>query len=370
MRIVDIKNLNLSILPTKYHEQYRNFDISKVFEQELNFKIEPIFNKAPYEHLENSDFYNIYYFNNTIFLNGLEDYFEISFEKFKKNKNSLYYLNSYIKNVITKLTIKKKLDKPLNIINIFEGINSFFYQNLHLIFKEKTQLIETFYNKNLKDSFLSINRKYEIKKDVKVSILKVQSIKNSSIISNYLTKIGKNSSLKMVILDYESSLALNIFDSKLNKQNSSLDIQGLVKIANSQKVGNIAFIEHIKNNTNSNIDIKHLLDNKTHALFDVTSTVQNSASYSKAFQNSQTILLNDKARINANPRLEIYIDELQASHGASTGTLNEDELYYLYSRGISKAKAKKMIIDSIELQVIQTINNKKIKKYIKRIKDE
>lgn len=373
MRIIDIKNLDFSILPTKYQEQYRSFDISKIFEKEFNFETDAIFDKTPYEYLENKKFYNIYYFNDKLFLNGLEDFFKIEFKDLKKSKNSLYSLNSYIKDVMTKLIIKKELDKPLNIINIFQGKNSFFYQNLHLLFEKKTHLLETFFNNDIEDSFININRKYEIKKDTKVNISKIQLLKKTSIISNYITKISKNSSLQITTLEYGANLSLNIFDSKLNKKNSSLNIDGVVKIKENQKIGNIAFIEHAKKHTKSDINIKHIIDDKAHALFDITSKVQNNANFSKVFQNSQTILLGDQSRINANPRLEIYVDELQASHGASTGTLDEAQLYYLCSRGIPKEKAKKMIIDSIELQIINKIHNNKIVKYLKklkRIKDE
>lgn len=190
-------------------------------------------------------------------------------------------------------------------------------------------------------------------------------MQEGQVITNYKTCLQKDSKLNLVNLEYKANLSLNIFDSKLENQNSILNIDGIVKNKGEQRSGNIAFIEHLAKNTTSDIKIKHLLDEKAHCLFDISSTVQNSATYSKAFQNSQTIILSDDAKINANPRLQIYVDELEAAHGASCGTLNEDELYYLCSRGISKQKAKEMIIDSIELKVIKQIELKAIRRYIK-----
>ena len=66
--------------------------------------------------------------------------------------------------------------------------------------------------------------------------------------------------------------------------------------------------------------------------------------FQKAFQNCNTILLSDDATIFAQPHLEIYIDELEASHGTTTGTLNKEQLLYLQSRGISKDKAYDMLL--------------------------
>lgn len=368
MRVVDIKNLDLSILPTKYDEQYRSFDIYKYFEKEYSFENNKNIEVSKYKYLENKNFYNIYFINGNINLNGLDKLFELGSSNKFESINSLYLLNKYLRTTTIKLSIKEKLDKPLNIINIFEGEKKFHAQTLHIIFKNNCSLVETFHAEDLKDSFININREYELCKNTVVDISKIQTLNNASLITNYRTNIGENSFLKLVNLEYKADLSLNIFDSQLKLENASLEIEGVCKIKNNQKAGNIAFIEHFEKNTKSDIKIKHLLDETSHALFDVTSKVNNSAIFSKAFQNSQTILLSDDARINANPRLEIYVDELEASHGASSGTLNEAELYYLCSRGISKEKAKEMIIDSIELKIINGIQTEDIKKYIHDIK--
>ncbi|AXX86564.1 [Fe-S] cluster assembly scaffold SufBCD, SufD protein [Malaciobacter marinus] len=369
MKVVEIENLNLDILPTKKVEEFRSFNIYPIFEKDLDFNLEKDIDLNQYSYLKDEHFYNIFLVDNElVFENELNKFLEVSYEKFEDSVNKLYTLNSYINKEALNLTINEKLDKPLNIISIFQGNNKFFTNSLNINIKADVDILETFHNDLSKDFLISANRKYTVLEDIKANIAKVQTLQNGNIITNYKTDLKSNAILNLVNLEYKADLALNIFDSKLENENAVLNIDGIVKNKAKQRSGNIAFIEHIAKSTTSDIKIKHLLDENAHCLFDISSTVQNSALYSKAFQNSQTIILSDDAKINANPRLQIYIDELEAAHGASCGTLNEDELYYLCSRGISKAKAREMIIDSIELQVIREIELKAIRRYIKNLK--
>ena len=92
--------------------------------------------------------------------------------------------------------------------------------------------------------------------------------------------------------------------------------------------------------------------------------VNKEAPFSKAFQNSNTILLSNDAEIFAQPHLEILIDELEASHGATTGTLDREQLLYLQSRGIPEVKAYDMLLKAFESQIYDNISDTLIKEFI------
>ncbi len=72
----------------------------------------------------------------------------------------------------------------------------------------------------------------------------------------------------------------------------------------------------------------------------------------------------------ARPHLEINIDELEASHGATTGSLNKDELLYLCSRGIPKDTAYNMLLEAFENEVYDNIQDLKIKDFLKSFKKD
>ena len=79
------------------------------------------------------------------------------------------------------------------------------------------------------------------------------------------------------------------------------------------------------------------------------------AQRTEAFQENHNILLSDSARVNTKPRLEIYADDVKCSHGATIGKLNEDEQFYMRSRGIPEEEAKVLQMISFVAPVLENI---------------
>lgn len=183
----------------------------------------------------------------------------------------------------------------------------------------------------------------------------------------YNIEAKENCSIKLYFIELGSGNSINKIDTKLKEQNLSIDINTLVKIREKAVVQNSFNIEHIASNTYSDIKVRHLLDGKSKAIFDAKTIISEEAIYSKAFQDSKTILLSDDAIIKAQPHLEILTDELQASHGAVTGGLDGDAIYYLRSRGIDEQKAKAILIDAFSKYVIEDISDIKIKECLERL---
>ena len=82
---------------------------------------------------------------------------------------------------------------------------------------------------------------------------------------------------------------------------------------------------------------------------------------------SKAILLNDNTEFNAKPELEIYADDVKCSHGSASGSLNEDSIFYLMSRGLNYKEAKKLLINGFLLDVVEKITDSEIKNLIKNI---
>ena len=79
------------------------------------------------------------------------------------------------------------------------------------------------------------------------------------------------------------------------------------------------------------------------------------AQRTEAFQENHNILLSDSARVNTKPRLEIYADDVKCSHGATVGKLNEDEQFYMRSRGIPEDEAKVLQMISFVAPVLEAV---------------
>ena len=72
-------------------------------------------------------------------------------------------------------------------------------------------------------------------------------------------------------------------------------------------------------------------------------------------------MLSDQSKFLAKPELEIYADDVKCSHGSSSGSIDQESIFYLRSRGISEQEAKKMMIEGFLAEVINKIKNEKIK---------
>lgn len=308
-----------------------------------------------YKKIKNKDFYYITISNSNFIDKDTFISDEIIITKNSKNKKQI--------------SITKTPNKPIIIINELINKNKDITCTLKYNIKKncKADILELFISANSDECFSTINRKFDLNKNSKLNYTRASSIKNFIVLdSKNSSKIGKDSSLKIITLNSNAKNELNHWDFDLTKKNTTINLYGLVNINSSQEVENIVNTIHNKELTNSTIIFKHILDDYSHAIFEAKTIINKDAKNAKAFQSSQTTLLSDDARINALPILQIYTDELEAKHSATTGALNKEQLYYLQSRGIPKNEALKIVLNSFKVEIIEKIENKLIKEFIQK----
>ena len=88
------------------------------------------------------------------------------------------------------------------------------------------------------------------------------------------------------------------------------------------------------------------------------------AQKTNAFQQSNNILIDDKATINSKPQLEIFADDVKCSHGCTIGQLDEETLFYLRSRGIPRKEAKALLTYAFANNILQSVQINVLKKRI------
>lgn len=232
----------------------------------------------------------------------------------------------------------------------------------------KASFVEIFAGNDLNEEF---NREFIIEDNAKLEYLKYQNIgENSNIKLNYKIDLKESANINMINLELGLGKNQNSFLTNLNEKKANLNIYGLVKLFKSAKSESIFKTTHNAQNCFSNIKYKQILDDSSKATFDALSKVEETALFSKVLQNSNTILLSDDATIFARPHLEINIDELEASHGATTGSLNKEQLLYLQSRGIEEKLAKQMLLKAFENEIYDKIEEPKISEFLKSLQGD
>lgn len=115
---------------------------------------------------------------------------------------------------------------------------------------------------------------------------------------------------------------------------------------------------------------KGVLDGEARGIFQGKIQISKDAQQVAGDQLSKALLLSDRATVACKPELEIYADDVKCSHGATSGELDEDALFYLQSRGIDEKSARKILIDAFLADVIEEISNDAVKTYFSDIATE
>ena len=123
---------------------------------------------------------------------------------------------------------------------------------------------------------------------------------------------------------------------------ASLDLAGVYLCNDAERVDLRVLVRHSSGGCTSRQLFKGIVGGTARAAFDGLIYVAQDAQKTQAYQENHTILLSETARVESRPQLEIYADDVQCSHGATTGYLNPDELFYLRSRGIPEAEARRL----------------------------
>ena len=122
----------------------------------------------------------------------------------------------------------------------------------------------------------------------------------------------------------------------------SLDMAGLYLCSSDEQLGFDVLVRHNCGGSVSRQNFRGLVGGTARAAFNGLIYIAPGAQKTRASQESHAILLGDKATVKAQPQLEIYADDVECTHGCTSGFLSDDELFYMRSRGIPEQEARRL----------------------------
>ena len=294
-------------------------------------------------------------------------------ETIKENINSLINLNNAFSNKFCKIIIKKNysLKKPLVIYHSTNKNTQSKNTNSRIDFKLEEnaclRLIDTFKD-NSEKNFLNIYYNFELDKSSILKNYKIdKSINNNVKYSYNNVKQEANSISETFILSSGSKFFKNEINCDLLGQHSSAFVNGIFDLDDENHHEIKSNINHLVENTKSYQLVKSVLEKKSKAVYQGKIFVSSEAQKTDGYQLSNAILLSENSEFNAKPELEIYADDVKCSHGSSSGSLDENSIFYLMSRGLNYKEAKKLLINGFLLDVIEKITDEEIKNLIKNL---
>jgi Fe-S cluster assembly protein SufD len=135
----------------------------------------------------------------------------------------------------------------------------------------------------------------------------------------------------------------------------------------TQHVDNHTVADHRKPNSDSNELYKGILRDKAKGVFNGKIFVRPDAQKTNAFQSCKNIVLSPEATMNTKPQLEIYADDVKCSHGTTTGQIDDEALFYMRSRGISKSEAMSLLMFAYCADVVSQIKIESIREYLEEV---
>ena len=325
--------------------------------------------------------------NKIVFINGRIEKIDFDYEKKDQieiidksetinkfdNNNSLSDLNNAFTNKSFKIVIKKgyQLSKPLI---IYHTTNSYIWSkniNLRLDFELKEdsslRLIDLF-NDTSEKNFLNIFYNFNLKENAILKNYKIDKLENKNIKYSFNNiEQSKNTISETFILSSGSNFFKSEINCNLKGERSSAFVNGAFSLDKNKHHEIRTIVNHLTENTKSYQLIKSVLEDSSKAAYQGKIFVNSIAQKTDGYQLSKAILLNKDSEFNAKPELEIYADDVKCSHGSASGSLNEDSIFYLMSRGLNYNQARELLINGFLLDVVEKITDSEIKNLIKNM---
>jgi len=183
--------------------------------------------------------------------------------------------------------------------------------------------------------------------------------------------VGRAAAYDLTTVTLGARLSRHDIEVRLGHEGAECRVDGLYIVGTGQHADTHSLIDHLKPHGTSRQNYKGILDGKSRAVFNGRVFVHRDAQQTDAVQSNKNLLLSAEARVDTKPQLEIFADDVKCAHGATVGQLDEEELFYLLSRGLDPDLARNLLtygfaeeivgrikFDSIRAQLDEAILNR------------
>lgn len=270
------------------------------------------------------------------------------------------------------LKIKKNtsIDFPITIVHLIDedGVNKMISPRLTITAEDhsKVSFLEIFTSTGKEKLQYSTNAvtRFILKNNAQIEHVKMQTEANNAVhIGLSEASLYRGSNFKSMTLDYGLLTARHNISVNLIEPGAEASVHGLFSLNKSEHTDIFSTITHQAPHTTSDQLFKGILAGESHGAFTGKIIIKQGALQSSSSQLNKNLLLSKKAHIDTRPQLMVHADDVKCSHGATIGQLSNEEEFYLQSRGISKERAKRMLMNGFAADVIYKIENPVIRDF-------
>src|SRR6185312_6227121 len=267
------------------------------------------------------------------------------------------------------------IENPVYLYHISDATeNHILSQPRSLVFVDrssKLQLVERYKTIGSMDSFTNEVVEVVIKDNAIFEYYKIQhdGANGSHVGTTYIRQIGK-SYAHTVVVSLDGGMIRNNTNIIMEAAGNEAHMYGLYLLKGNSHVDNHTLVDNRMPSCFSNELYKGVMDERSTGVFSGKIFVRPDAQKTNAYQTNNNILLSDNASVNTKPQLEIFADDVKCSHGCTVGRLDEEALFYLRARGISKEHAQAMLLKAFAESIIEQIKIESLKEYAEQLIEE
>ena len=175
--------------------------------------------------------------------------------------------------------------------------------------------------------------------------------------SKIRVQLHRNSRFNSTCGSSGSRVTRHHYDVRLKEEGAELDMKGASVLVGEEQVHNFVRVHHEAPHCNSKQHFKNVINDKGRASFDGTVIVNKGAQLTNSDQLINNLMLSDEGKADNKPNLMIFADDVKCAHGATVGQIDDDQIFYLKSRGLDGEVAQSLLTMSFVQSIIETIPN-------------
>ena len=262
-----------------------------------------------------------------------------------------------------------RLDKPLYVLHIGKaneaGKTAAMRHGLMLGEFAEATLIEHFIGLDEEPGLTSVVNYSHLKQG---SSLKHYRIQQESLKQFHVGRLdirqARDSSYVLHSVELGCALSRADIVVRLEGSGAACELNGLFVSSGRQHVDHHTRVDHVAPHCSSRENYRSVLDGRSRAVFNGKIVVHKGAIKTDSAQSNANLLLSKNAEIDTKPELEIYNDDVKCAHGATVGQLDENQLFYLKSRGLSEEEARQVLTFAFADEVLTGIDSKAVRRFI------
>ena len=284
-------------------------------------------------------------------------------------KDSFYALNSafYNEGLYLKLTSQSLLNKPVVVNYLVNHKSAFVNPRIYIEMNEDSTLeFAEIFSPKSSDYLLNSSSQINMGKRSSLKAMKYfDEPYTSSHIDNTFVWQSEASTYQCVQMSKGSRLLRQNLEVAVEGSQSLTDLRGISLLENENKMDNYVKVHHVKPESTSRQAFRSILKDNSHYVFQGNIRIEKEAQKTDSDQVNRNLMLGQKCRVDTKPQLDVFADDVRATHGATIGQLNPDEKFYLESRAISPEKALSLLSAGFALDLLSDLKSKWIKNFLK-----